>query len=98
MQEIVNDYTQNENSKQFAVQNVCCVTHACSRELIAEGVNNLMRTVNKMTVSAYFKELNMFTCDPKLDPLHHFDTSDSRVKLNAIMPILNSVHLWGRYK
>lgn len=67
-------------------------------------MGNLGRKVNKAIVSGFFKELSL-TLSDGTTPLfeHQFDTllaagDESKNRLNSIMPLLNSVQLYGRYK
>lgn len=62
-----------------------------------------MRDINKVIVSGFFKELKLTTVDEK--PLFDstFDkllvgSDENKNKLNTIMPLLNSVQLYCRYK
>lgn len=67
-------------------------------------MNNLCRDINKITVGGFLSKLRITSLDgtPFLDP--HFDKmlngndESNMTKLNSIMPVLNSAHLWGRYK
>ena len=84
-------------NKQNCVDRVCCSTHACSLMFLQDDPKNICREVNKLTVNCFFKELGLVAGDAKLDPLLAI-SEENKAKLNAIMPILNSVQLWGRYK
>ena len=79
--------------KQNIHVNFCCITHAVSQTILNIDPKNLCRDVNKLTINSFFNELGL-----KQDSLFYDNKQESMNKLNSIMPVLNSVHLWGRYK
>jgi hypothetical protein len=84
-------------NKDKCVSTVCCVTHASSLQILNDDPRNICREVNKHVINCFYKELKMVPFEAAMDPLLT-PSDDSKAKLNTIMPILNSVHLWGRYK
>ena len=84
-------------NKEKCVDKICCSTHASSLQLLQEDPKNICRDVNKLIANCFFKEFGMTAGDSKMDPFMAIN-EENKNKLNAIMPILNSVHLWGRYK
>lgn len=80
------------------------MNHASSCQLLSSDLNNLGREVNKAIVSGFFKELKL-TLGDATTPIfeYQFDRllsagDESKNRLNSIMPLLNSVQLYGRYK
>ncbi len=59
---------------------------------------NLSREVNKMTLNCFAFELGLKQGDVNVDSTFYQTTAENTQKLNTIMPLFNSVHLWGRYK
>lgn len=66
--------------------------------MLNSDVRNMSREINKLTLNAFFQELGLKQGDPLVDQMFYSNYADSSRKLNAIMPLLNSVHLQGRYK
>ncbi len=61
---------------------------------MATDKNNICRDINKMAVASFLSEFKAVNFEPSFDRLMTFNERD----LNTIMPIINSVQLWGRYK
>jgi len=79
------------------------VTHACSLEFLALDPNGLQREINKYAVGSFLKELKLTSSDGTPFFEKGFDRNligaeDSKHKLGMIMPLLNSVQLYCRYK
>ena len=82
------------SAKQDCIDNYCCVTHATALEFLLTDKNNFCREVNKMIVSSFLSEFNANLIDPSFT-LHSYSNENT---LNTVMPLLNSVQFWGRYK
>ena len=82
------------SAQQDCIDNYCCVTHATSVEFLATDKNNICRDINKMAVASFLAEFKAAHFEPSFDRLMTYSERD----LNMIMPLLNSVQLWGRYK
>eukprot|EP00347_Sterkiella_histriomuscorum_P018016 403347107 len=84
--------------KEEIKKNYCCTTHAVSQNILNFDCKNMCRDVNKLIINAFFNELGLSQGNHLVDPLFTQNYEDSSRKLNSIMPLLNSVHMWGRYK
>lgn len=77
--------------KEDIREKYCCITHAVSQNILNLDPKNLCRNINKLTLNAFFEQIGLKQGDPHVDPMFYSDNNDSKIKLNAIMPILNSV-------
>ncbi|CDW88387.1 UNKNOWN [Stylonychia lemnae] len=87
-----------QGQKDTIKQNYCCITHAVSQNLLNADSKNMCRDVNKLAINAFFNEIGLKQGDQHVDAQFFTNYAESSRRLNSVMPVLNSVHLWGRYK
>lgn len=80
---------------KYVSEGYCCQTHAVAVQAFARNYKNMIGQVNRAIALDIKKHLGKAS---PVDSIHPLSQAVSRDFLKIVMPLLNSVQLYGRYK